>query len=91
MEQVYSKNNNVSNNCKMKKERQIVLHIFLWRGSVVSWVTQMPPTSEVCNSNPGPYGGMLVVVCHCLAIYRIESWSTSMYGFSLPLIQPIVI
>ena len=35
-------------------------------------VTHLPPTSEVCGSNPGPSAGKLVVAYQWWALYSIE-------------------
>ena len=35
-------------------------------------VTHVPPTSEVCRSNPGHYVGQLVPAYRCSAVYSTE-------------------
>ena len=50
----------------------IVLIQRLYWGHGGAVVTHSPPTSEVGGSNPGPYGGKMVVTCRWLAVYSTE-------------------
>ena len=45
-------------------------HLSFFPGATV--VTHLPPTSEVCGSNPGPSVGKLVVAYQGSALYSTE-------------------
>ena len=44
-------------------------------------VTQSPPSSEVCGSNPRPYVGKLEVAYQWLAVYSTKSWKLGTNGW----------
>ena len=54
-------------------------------------IAQLPPTSEVGGSNPGPYVGTLAVAYQWSAVLQYRTLTNCIYWFPLPTKLPIAI